>query len=173
MMLLFCGLYSVSAVNFPYELAQLTESEVQKFPAIAFGNLSSSTDSYKGLRCRVGPGDHDWPSDQEWAAFNQSLEGKLLKPVPPGAVCYPGSHYDKDKCQFVVGPAASTRFFLDEPVNVMTSWAEGNTCPPAVNATGNCTQGGYPAYVVNATTVKDVQMAINFARNKNLRVNIK
>jgi hypothetical protein len=40
-----------------------------------------------------------------------------------------------------------------------------------LNATGKCTQGGWSVYVVNATTVK--QIAVNFARNKNLRLVIK
>ncbi len=172
--LLLVGIGGVmGVVNFPYESTQLAESDIQGLPAISFGNASSVPSTYSGPRCKIGPGDADWPSEQEWTSFNKSLGGKLLKPLPPGAVCYAGAHYDKARCEFVSGPAANTLFFLDDPLNVMTSWAEGNTCDPAVNATGSCTQGGFPVYVVNATTVKDIQTAVNFARNKNLRLNIK
>lgn len=38
---------------------------------------------------------------------------------------------------------------------------------------GNCTMGGFPVYSVNASTVAQVQLAVNFARNLNLRLVIK
>jgi hypothetical protein len=38
---------------------------------------------------------------------------------------------------------------------------------------GNCTLGGFPSYVVNATNVAQIQLAVNFARNANLRLVIK
>lgn len=49
---------------------------------------------------------------------------------------------------------------------------EGLTCIPD-GQTGACTLGGYPSYVVNVTTVAQIQLAINFARNLNLRFVIK
>jgi len=36
-----------------------------------------------------------------------------------------------------------------------------------------CTLGGFPEYVVQAATVAQIQLAINFARNANLRLIIK
>lgn len=44
---------------------------------------------------------------------------------------------------------------------------------PTDDPEGNCTVGGYPTYVVNASTVAQVQKAVNFARDSNLRLNIK
>lgn len=44
---------------------------------------------------------------------------------------------------------------------------------PTENVSDNCTLGGYPAYVVNATRVEHVQLAVNFARNSGLRVVVK
>lgn len=44
---------------------------------------------------------------------------------------------------------------------------------PSNNPDGNCTVGGYPSYVVNVTTVAQIQLAVNFARNSNLRFVIK
>ncbi len=41
---------------------------------------------------------------------------------------------------------------------------------PGSNAVG---QGGYPVYVVNATTVAQVQAAVNFARNTGVRLVVK
>lgn len=44
---------------------------------------------------------------------------------------------------------------------------------PTDDPDGNCTLGGYPVYVINATTVAHVQLGINFARNSNLRLVVK
>ncbi|KAK3352463.1 hypothetical protein B0T25DRAFT_580383 [Lasiosphaeria hispida] len=66
-----------------------------------------------------------------------------------------------------------TGFYFDDPLTVITQWPQGNTCLAVQNATGNCTQGGFPVYVVNVTSVKHVQAAVNFARNNNVRVVIK
>ena len=38
---------------------------------------------------------------------------------------------------------------------------------------GKCTKGGFPIYAVNVSSVSQVQLAINFARNVNLRLVIK
>ncbi|KAJ6545532.1 hypothetical protein B0H19DRAFT_1075824 [Mycena capillaripes] len=38
---------------------------------------------------------------------------------------------------------------------------------------GNCSLGGFPVYIVNATTVKHVQLGVNFARNKGIRLVVK
>lgn len=38
---------------------------------------------------------------------------------------------------------------------------------------GNCTHGGFPVYAVNVSNVGQVQLAVNFARNANLRLVIK
>lgn len=36
--------------------------------------------------CKAAPGSADWPTAQTWADFNQTLGGKLIKPLPPAAV---------------------------------------------------------------------------------------
>jgi hypothetical protein len=54
-------------------------------------------------------------------------------------------------------------------------WPLGNPCliPAATNVNKFCNISSFPAYVVNATTVKHIQLAVNFARNANIRVTIK
>jgi hypothetical protein len=45
---------------------------------------------------------------------------------------------------------------------------------PTENASsGNCTHGGSPVYAVNVSSVNQIQLAVNFARNANLRLVIK
>ena len=52
---------------------------------------------------------------------------------------------------------------------------QGLTCqPPGLfDRTGTCEQGGYPLYVVNVSSVAQIQLAVNFARNTGIRLVIK
>jgi len=52
----------------------------------------------------------------------------------------------------------------------MSPLYQGETCMPQNGATGNCTLGGFPSYVINATSVYQIQLAINLARNLNIRL---
>ncbi|KUJ21514.1 FAD-binding domain-containing protein [Mollisia scopiformis] len=165
----------VQCVNFPWESIQLTEADVGNFSDIAFGDrtkLNASSPATTSA-CKAFPGSFDWPIDDEWNQLNSSLGGALLKPSPPAAVCYSGPQYDLNQCNYILQNASSSRFYLDDPLTVLTSWPEGDTCYPTLSPTQNCTQGGFPVYVVNATNVKQIQIAVNFARNRNIRLVIK
>ncbi|KAK7932434.1 hypothetical protein PG985_003146, partial [Apiospora marii] len=162
--------------NFPFEAVQLAPADTKAFAAIAFGDAEdarSVQDSYS-YECRAFPGEASWPPEEEWRKLNSSLGGALLQPPPPGAVCYNSSeYYDQAACNRILTNGRSGRFYIDDPVTGLTAWTRGRTCPVASNPEGNCTQGGFPAYVVNATTVKHVQIGVNFARNRNLRLVVK
>jgi FAD/FMN-containing dehydrogenase len=47
---------------------------------------------------------------------------------------------------------------------------QGETCMPQSGDTSTCELGGFPSYSVKATTVSQIQLAVNFARNLNLRL---
>lgn len=164
---------ATQAINFPFEAIQLTNTDVANFSAINFGSPYGQNTSFSHVQCKAFPGSEDWPSDALWARFNESIGGALLKPFPLGAYCYPGPYYNAATCRYLVTLGGFTRLYLNDPLAVLTQWTEGNTCVAALNAQGNCTQGGFPVYVVNATTVKHVQAAVNFARNNNIRLVIK
>lgn len=51
---------------------------------------------------------------------------------------------------------------------------QGRTCLPLEgNLNGTCTLGGSPVYAVNISSVEQIQVAVNFARNTNIRLVIK
>jgi hypothetical protein len=50
---------------------------------------------------------------------------------------------------------------------------QGRSCLPTNNPDDTCTLGGYPEYAVEARNVAQIQLAVNFARNNNLRLVIK
>ena len=161
----------VLAINFPYEAIQLTQNDIDKFPALNFAVANS--EPAEGPKCKSSPGGPDWPTDAEWSQLNDSLEGALLKPSLPASACYSGPTFDSTKCNFVISPPGNTRFFLDDAATTLTQWPAEDTCVATRDPEGNCTQGGFPTYVVNVTTAKHVQAGVNFARNKNVRLIIK
>jgi len=84
----------VFAVNFDWECEQLTENEALNNRAYNFGSANVASIA----ECRSTPGDDDWPSVEDWTAFNETLGGVLLKPRPLASVCYTGETYDAQKC---------------------------------------------------------------------------
>lgn len=62
----------------------------------------------------------------------------------------------------------------DHPSSVMNPLYTGLACIPTSDpASGTCTLGGYPVYVLNALNARDIQLAVNFARNHNIRLVVK
>ncbi|KAL8336686.1 hypothetical protein RB601_008261 [Gaeumannomyces tritici] len=181
--LLFLAVHAVAGLTFPYETVQLDETDVAAFPAVSFGNTSAPPVPLG--ECRSFPGDADWPGEAEWAALDDLLDGRLLRPTPLGAACDPAhAAYDAARCESLVRDASRTRALLDDPLTVLTVWPQGDTCRvvlPTGSGPGGgadpppppCTRGGFPEYVVNATTARHVQAAVNFARNRNLRLVVK
>ncbi|KAH9886538.1 FAD binding domain-containing protein [Xylariomycetidae sp. FL2044] len=165
-----------NSAKFPFEAITLSEEDITFFPALSFGNRTATSPIYTGPECKASPDSPLWPPESEWALLGASLGADaLLKPVPPAAACYPGPDQDAARCAFLVQDTSSNRFYIDDPLTVLTEWPEGDTCyatltPPA-NVT--CTQGGFPVYVVNVSSVRQVQMAVNFARNRDLRLVVK
>jgi hypothetical protein len=87
----------VCAFNFPYEGIQLQRSDIGNNSDINFGNGTSTEHS----RCKSFPGYQGWPSAARWSAFNASLEGALLKAIPPAAACYAGEFSNASSCNLV------------------------------------------------------------------------
>ncbi|OTB01910.1 hypothetical protein M426DRAFT_47885, partial [Hypoxylon sp. CI-4A] len=164
---------STQCANFAYEDDQLTEADIGNFSAIAFGNTSTATPLYNVADCRAYPGSESWPSEAEWAQLNATLQGALIRATPPAAVCYNGTSMNSAQCSYLIFNASSARFYIDDPVTQFSEWPEGDTCHRMPSAGESCTQGAFPVYVVNATAVRHVQAAVNFARNRNLRLVIK
>jgi hypothetical protein len=155
----------VQGFNFPYESIQVTDADVKNYSAIVFGEAPTSqpptTTTTNSGECKVYPGDALWPSDAKWQKFNDTLGGSLIRGVPPARVCYPG-YYNATQCAAVKQKYFNSQFRSDDPVEIVNEWLDGDSCPPAAygitasnaSATVMCNEAAYPAYVVNATTVK-------------------
>jgi hypothetical protein len=161
-----------NAINFPFETIQLNDNDIVNFPEISFADKSGNG-SLSNEDCKAFPGTKQWPLDDMWTKLNASLSGSLLQPVIPASACYEGPQKDADKCNYLLTKASSSRFYLDDPITILTEWPGGDTCPTLAKPTGNCTRGGFASYVVDVASVKHVQIAVNFARNQNVRLVVK
>ncbi|EAQ88320.1 hypothetical protein CHGG_04939 [Chaetomium globosum CBS 148.51] len=163
--------------RFAWENAQLTDSTVAKSdPLFSFGDATATSDlNAKKEKCRVMPGDAAWPSQQTWDKFNTALGGALIETVPLAAPCYSNRpEYDAAACAEVTAKWGSPYLHVDDPTSVMWPLYQGRTCLPTDDPTAsNCTLGGYAAYSVAVTKVEQIQLALNFARNSNLRLVVK
>ena len=129
------------------------------------------------------PSDDCWPSSDDWAQLNSTIDGRLLRPKPPASVCYPEeSNFDAAACADVIKHWTSSAWYADDPISPSSPpsdacypiYANGTSTAgdPAAGARG-CNASSYPVYVVNASSAEDVQAGVDFARRHSLRLNVK
>ncbi|KAL7764154.1 hypothetical protein ACKLNR_005299 [Fusarium oxysporum f. sp. zingiberi] len=122
--------------------------------------------------CKTYPGSSDWPSHKAWSRLNDTLDGRLFAPVPPGAVCHKGwPSYDKDTCPRVAEAWKHYDLHTQNPVSLIYDQYSNWTCLP--DKSYPCSGSGYPAYVVNVTKAEDIKIGIDFARKNNIRLVVK
>jgi len=152
---------------------QNVESSIKSFflPGSPPHNAGNTTS-----KCKVYPGDAEWPSDQAWAQLSNLTGNRLIaKPAPLASVCYPGADFNSTKCsEYSVPEWQNSHLPMNDPIEMMSPVAQGLTCaPPNLYDSHGCSRGGFPLYVVNATEPKHVQLAVNFARNSGVRLVVK
>ncbi|ROW09306.1 hypothetical protein VPNG_05833 [Cytospora leucostoma] len=140
-----------------------------------FGNNNTAVTKRSSSQCKTYAGDSSWPSDTVWQAFDSLLGNALLQAPPLASPCYTNwDNYDSDLCTNITNNWHTDSWIhSDHPSSIMSPFYEGSTCMPTADEFSNCTLGGYPYYIVNATNVAQVQLAVNFARNLNLRLVVK
>lgn len=122
--------------------------------------------------CKASLGSADWPSAAQWASLNHSVQGRLLQPPPPGAVCHPDqSTYNAQQCPIVSSKWSSIFFHQADPVSSAWNNWNNDSCLPYPNTP--CSGKGYPVYVINATCKEDVKKGVDFARENNVRLIVK
>lgn len=135
--------------------------------------LAASTASHQQrTKCKATPGSPDWPGDASWAALNQSISGRLLRPAPPGAVCHPGQPtYNAAACLAVQAGWLTVEWHTENPISTLSQNVNNNSCLPEPSVP--CSGEGYPIFVINATTSDHVKKGIDFARENNVRLIVK
>lgn len=125
-----------------------------------------------GVHCKVTPTSPFWPSSSDWAQFNQTLGGTLLKPGAPAEACHTDhAAFDAQVCIKLQGHWDSSQWHSDNPTSSLWQNVNSYSCLP--DSKYPCSTTGYPVYVVNASTSDHVQAAVNLARERKLRLNVK
>jgi hypothetical protein len=123
--------------------------------------------------CKWIPGEAGWPPEQDWALLNQEVKGRLLKPIPPAAGCHRTEYGNvRQNCALISLGFKDSQWHAKNPVSNMWQNWNNYSCMPSANG-GSCSTSGYPVYVVEAREASDVKAAVDFARTRHIRLNIK
>lgn len=159
-------------------LANLTALALSHISFFTFAGNDTSSEPASSADCKTYPGDPLWPDEAIWTVLSLLTGNALIKDTPLASVCYDSwGNYDADECAYITEQWTNVSLHLSSPSSLMLPLWEGATCLPlgisTNQPTGNCSLGGFPSYIVNATTVAQVQLAVNLARSLNLRLIIK
>ncbi|KAL0936090.1 restculine oxidase [Colletotrichum truncatum] len=171
------------------ESLQLTDAVLTNLTHLSLSNISlfdfdTTTNSKRRSdtarvfhKCKTYPGDVFWPSTTVWNVFNLLTGLALSETVPIGASCFDTfGTYNAARCEYITKEWANSSIHIEDPTSVVTPLYQGLTCmPTAITnvSAGICKVGGFPSYVLKATNVAQIQLAVNFARNLNLRLVVK
>jgi hypothetical protein len=145
---------------------------------LLFSLVSRTTVAQGGCRCLTS--DPCFPNAAQLATLASTLSQPLLHPVPPESACYPVSN-PSGNCADVQAHATDGIWRAAQPGNMMNTNFESYFFPNGtisacyLNTTigAPCQQGSVPVIGVDARTVSDVQAAVKFAKQYNLRVVVK
>ncbi|KAI0101445.1 FAD/FMN-containing isoamyl alcohol oxidase MreA [Hypoxylon sp. NC0597] len=129
--------------------------------------------------CRSIPGDSSWPSQAKWDALNKTVGGNLVSTIPIAAPCHetlfgePNPLFNQENCDALRNIWFFPTTHLPSSSSPMEYPFSNNSCNPFLGPETPCTMGGLVAYTVNATCTRDIQAAIQFAKNNNIRLVIR
>lgn len=172
-----------------FEKLQLTDGVIeglkdQRIPQLSlfyFGNTArGKVKTGSPAKCKTYSGDELWPTAGIWKLFDSLLGGSLIKTVPEASICYPEwGGYNAQKCDSTSLTWNNSTLRGDDPTSIRSILFQGMTCmPPNYTATFlrnsvQCSIGGFPEYTVNVSTVAQIQLAVNIARELGIRLVIK
>ena len=108
---------------------------------------------------RVRPGDAGWPSAAQWDELRRQTSGRLVTVRSPIQDCRDAP--DSAACRDLFKELKNPYFIGDQVGLTQTAgWVDAWTCQPSV-------------YAVAAETTADVVAAVNFARDRDLRLVVK
>ncbi|KAJ0348858.1 hypothetical protein COL154_013699 [Colletotrichum chrysophilum] len=118
--------------------------------------------------CKYLPGDEGWPSPCEWAKLNATVSGRLVATVPLGTPCH-GANYNATECARLQDEWLYSEVHMESSSSVMAPLFANASCDPFLPQNASCTLGNYVSYAVNASGPADIQAALKFADEKNVR----
>ena len=142
--------------------------------------LSIFTTSKATSTCRCLYGQLCWPKENEFATLATQLSQPLLYPLPPASACYPPSA-PSGNCSTVIANYTNGNWRSDQPGSLQNTNFETFIFPNDtisacfLNASLGfpCGQGSVPPVGVDVRSAGDVQVAIKFAKQHNLKLAVK
>jgi hypothetical protein len=130
--------------------------------------------------CRCLYDEPCWPNEDEFAKLASQLSKPVLHPLPPASACYPPSA-PSGNCAYVIGNFTNGKWRSDQPgamqsINFETYELHNghiSACHLDTALGIPCGQGSVPPVGVDARSESDVQAAVNFAKQHNLKLVVK
>nr|AEV21224.1 chanoclavine-I synthase oxidoreductase protein [Periglandula ipomoeae] len=131
--------------------------------------------------CRCRPWEPCWPSTAQWEAFNESIQGNLVRIRPIASVCH-GLEYDAIACANLSNLIVDSGWRASNPSTLQDwVWESGNVAEEACHIMTSpgeqrgsaCHQGRLPLYSAVVQSTSDIQSSVRFASDHNLRLVVK
>lgn len=140
--------------------------------------ISSNTNGSTIENCRCYPGDACWPTASEWAAFNETVGGRLVATQPLAAVCHYDNFttYDAGACAALVDVWNLPQTHYVSSSSPMAPFWSNDTCSPYSEPSAQCTAAALVQYAVNvssetlADSIADYQATLDFISKRNIRL---
>ncbi|RMY17320.1 hypothetical protein D0867_06115 [Hortaea werneckii] len=121
--------------------------------------------------CKCFPGDHCWPSKQDWDSLNQTVDGRLVATVPLASPCYHSwDNYDNATCTELRDTWTKADTHIDSSSSIMAPFFANRSCDPFQAGELPCVVGTYIQYAIDVATVEHVQAGIKFASEHDIRL---
>ncbi|KAL0067114.1 hypothetical protein AAF712_005901 [Marasmius tenuissimus] len=135
--------------------------------SFTFGSSGQGQDA----RCKCLYGDACWPTESDFTQLSSRLSQPLIHPLPPASACYPASS-PSGTCTDVQVNSPNGTWRADQAGAYQNTNFEAYVFPNG-SIRFPCEQGSVPPIGVDARNVGDIQAAVKFAAEKNLRLVVK
>ncbi|KAF9262229.1 FAD-binding domain-containing protein [Marasmius fiardii PR-910] len=141
-------------------------------PVILIATLTAYATGRDLPSCRTLPTDSSWPARNVWNAFNESIDGRLIRTVPIGSPCH-DPNYDEAQCKVVRDNWHAAKFLESYPSSVMDHALTRKSCDPFDSRELPCQIGSYAQHVVNVSSPDHVIKTLQFVKEHNIRFVVK
>lgn len=128
--------------------------------------------------CKSTPLDSSWPSGDDWALLNSTIDGSLIRSVPAASACWAGNPFGSAiTCETAIDKWSNGTWHSQQPESIDYQIYANNTCLPK-GASGfvegrGCSNDAFPQYIVNATDEAHIAYAMKWASDRNIRIVVK
>ncbi|PSN69692.1 hypothetical protein BS50DRAFT_294393 [Corynespora cassiicola Philippines] len=114
--------------------------------------------------CRCAPFEPCWPSQKKWSALNKTIDGRLIKTVPP---------YNEEAYNALKRAWPYAQAHIPSTSSFVSPLAQNHSCDPFSPRESPCTLGNYLVYAINASEARHIAIALEFAKKRNIHLIVK